>query len=35
MDFAISEPVPFTNELCRKSGFVHMGGTHNEIIDAE
>jgi phytoene dehydrogenase-like protein len=35
LDFAISEPVPFANELCRKSGFVHLGGYHNEIIEAE
>jgi phytoene dehydrogenase-like protein len=35
IDFAVSEPVPFTNELCRRSGFVHIGGTHNDIIAAE
>jgi phytoene dehydrogenase-like protein len=35
MDFAISEPVPFKNELCRKAGFVHIGGYHQEIIEAE
>jgi phytoene dehydrogenase-like protein len=35
MDLAINEPVPFTNEFCRKAGFIHIGGSHNEIIDTE
>jgi phytoene dehydrogenase-like protein len=35
IDFALSEPVPFKNELCRRAGFIHLGGYHHEIADAE
>jgi len=35
VDWALSEPVPFTNELCRKAGTVHLGGTIEEIIASE
>lgn len=35
MDWALSEPVPWTNEEARKAGTLHLGGTFNEIAIAE
>ena len=35
VDYILSEPVPWTNELCRKAGTVHVGGTFEEIAKAE
>jgi phytoene dehydrogenase-like protein len=35
IDFALSEPVPFINEQCRRSGFIHLGGYHYEITGSE
>lgn len=35
MDYALSEPVPWTNEHCRRAGSVHVGGTLPEIAAAE
>ncbi|KTR06481.1 phytoene desaturase family protein [Curtobacterium luteum] len=35
VDFALSGPVPWENELLRKAGTVHIGGTRAEIAEAE
>jgi phytoene dehydrogenase-like protein len=35
VDFALSEPVPWTNRELRRAGTVHVGGTREEIADAE
>ncbi|MFP8488450.1 phytoene desaturase family protein [Gracilimonas sp. Q87] len=35
MDWALSEPVPWTNEEARKAGTLHLGGTYREIALAE
>lgn len=35
LDWALSEPVPFKAEACRKAGTVHIGNTLEEIADAE
>lgn len=35
MDFALSEPIPFTAESCKQAGTVHLGGTLEEIAAAE
>lgn len=35
MDFALSEPVPWLGEECRKAGTLHLGGTMQEIIQSE
>lgn len=35
MDWALSEPIPFTNELCRKAGTVHIGFSTKEIEASE
>ncbi|MAO64613.1 MAG: FAD-dependent oxidoreductase [Balneola sp.] len=35
VDWALSEPVPWTNEHCRKAGTLHLGGTFDEISRAE
>lgn len=35
MDWALSEPVPFINEKCRKSGTVHIGFSQKEIEESE
>lgn len=35
MDFALSEPIPFINEKCRKSGTVHLGYSIEEIEKSE
>jgi phytoene dehydrogenase-like protein len=35
IDWALSEPVPWSNEYCRKAGTLHLGGTANEIIANE
>ena len=35
MDFALSEPVPWKNEGCRKAGTVHLGSTLEEITHSE
>jgi phytoene dehydrogenase-like protein len=34
-DFALSGPVPWTNEDCRRAGTLHLGGTFEEIATAE
>jgi phytoene dehydrogenase-like protein len=35
IDFALSEPVPWTHPELRRAGTVHVGGTRGEIADAE
>jgi phytoene dehydrogenase-like protein len=35
VDFALSEPVPWTNEHARRAGGLHLGGTLREIAEAE
>jgi phytoene dehydrogenase-like protein len=34
-DFALSGPVPWANEACRRAGTLHLGGTWEEIAAAE
>jgi phytoene dehydrogenase-like protein len=35
VDLAVRGGVPWTNEACRKAGTVHVGGTLEEIVEAE
>lgn len=35
MDWALTEPIPFTNEKCRKAGTVHIGFSKKEIEESE
>lgn len=35
LDFALSEPIPWKDKLCRKAGTVHVGGTLEEIAASE
>lgn len=35
VDFALSDPVPWLNEACRKAGTVHVGGTLDDIRTSE
>lgn len=35
VDYALSEPVPWEAEVCRRAGTVHLGGTLEEITVAE
>ncbi|MBD2703693.1 NAD(P)/FAD-dependent oxidoreductase [Spirosoma sp. BT702] len=35
VDWALSEPIPFTAPECREAGTVHIGGTFEEITAAE
>jgi len=35
VDWALSEPVPFKNENCKRAGTVHIGGFHDDIIQSE
>lgn len=35
VDWALSEPIPFKNEDCRKAGTVHLGNTYEEILTSE
>jgi phytoene dehydrogenase-like protein len=35
VDFALSGPVPWTNEACRRAAIVHVGGTFEEIAATE
>ena len=34
-DFAVSGPVPWTNEACRKAGTLHLGGRFEQVAAAE
>jgi len=35
IDFALSGPVPWANEACRRAAIVHLGGTFEEIAATE
>ena len=35
IDWALSQPVPFTNSKCRKAPTIHIGGSLEEIYDSE
>ncbi|MEQ8525746.1 NAD(P)/FAD-dependent oxidoreductase [Gracilimonas sp.] len=35
VDWALSEPVPWQNEECRKAGTLHLGGIFSEIAEGE
>ena len=35
IDWALSQPVPFTNDKCRKAPTIHIGGSLEEIYDSE
>jgi phytoene dehydrogenase-like protein len=35
VDWALSEPIPWTAESCRRAGTIHVGGTLEEIARAE
>jgi phytoene dehydrogenase-like protein len=35
IDYALSEPIPWKAEACRRAGTIHLGGTMNEIGAAE
>ena len=35
MDWALDEPIPFKNEICRNAGTLHLGNTFEEIVVAE
>ncbi len=35
VDWALGEPIPFTNKNCRKAGTLHIGGFHEDIIQSE
>lgn len=35
MDFALSEPIPWTSKACAQAGTVHLGGTYEEIAESE
>ena len=35
IDWALSDPIPFTAEPCRQAGTLHLGGTFEEIAHAE
>jgi phytoene dehydrogenase-like protein len=35
VDFALSGPVPWTNEACRKAATLHLGGRYEELAAAE
>ena len=35
MDFALSEPIPWANEECKKAGTLHLGGSFEEIARSE
>ncbi|HUF11548.1 MAG TPA: NAD(P)/FAD-dependent oxidoreductase [Longimicrobiales bacterium] len=35
VDWALSEPIPWTNSDCRRAGTLHVGGTLDEIVASE
>lgn len=35
IDWALKEPIPFTNEKCRKAGTIHLGFSKKEIEESE
>jgi phytoene dehydrogenase-like protein len=35
VDYALRDPIPWSSEICRRAGTVHLGGTFREIAAAE
>ena len=35
VDWALSQPIPWANPECRQAGTIHVGGTLDEVADAE
>jgi phytoene dehydrogenase-like protein len=35
IDFALSGPIPWRSEICQQAGTLHLGGTFDEIAEAE
>jgi phytoene dehydrogenase-like protein len=35
VDWALDGPIPWRAEACRKAGTVHVGGSFNEVVEAE
>jgi phytoene dehydrogenase-like protein len=35
VDYALQAPIPWTHEDCRRAGTVHVGGTFEEVAEAE
>ena len=35
IDWALDEPIPFTNEFCHQAATIHLGGTMEEIAESE
>lgn len=35
IDFALSDPIPWKDDVCQKAGTVHLGGTFDEIAKSE
>ncbi len=35
VDFALSDPIPWTNDLCKRAGTLHLGGTIDELTRSE
>ena len=35
VDWALSEPIPWTADLCRRAGTVHLGASFDEIVSSE
>lgn len=35
IDYALHAPIPWTSEVCRRAGTVHVGGTFDEVAAAE
>ncbi|HKK44513.1 MAG TPA: NAD(P)/FAD-dependent oxidoreductase [Balneolaceae bacterium] len=35
LDFALSDPIPWKDKICRKAGTIHLGNTYEEIARAE
>jgi len=35
LDFALNDPIPWIDEICRNAGTVHIGNTYEEIANSE
>jgi phytoene dehydrogenase-like protein len=35
IDYALKDPIPWSSEICRRAGTVHLGGTLQEVAAAE
>jgi phytoene dehydrogenase-like protein len=35
IDYALSSPIPWKAEVCRRAGTIHLGGTFDEIANSE